>query len=86
MVHVLVEKGKDLKTPENSTVDPIIEIECLGQRCHSTAKSGIYSIGEVVWNEHLFLEPHNVEQKEAEDGKIRIKVMDKGFFKNSLIG
>jgi len=39
-----------------------------------------------VWLEHIFLEQSNVEKKEAEDAKISIKLLDKGFFKNSLIG
>ena len=43
-------------------------------------------MGEVNWSEHLFMEPHQVEKKEAEDGKIQIRLLDKGFLKNGLIG
>ena len=43
-------------------------------------------MGEVVWMEHIFLEQSYVEKKEAEDGKILIKLLDKGFLKNGLIG
>jgi hypothetical protein len=29
-IHVFLEKTKDFKVPQDSTVDPIIEISCLG--------------------------------------------------------
>lgn len=28
-IHVYVEKAKDLKVPDDSTIDPLIEISCL---------------------------------------------------------
>lgn len=34
----------------------------------------------------MFLEKNNVEKKEAEDAKITLKLMDKGFIGKSLIG
>jgi hypothetical protein len=40
----------------------------------------------VLWNEHVFLEPRNIEKNEAEEGKITIKLIDKGFYKNYMIG
>ena len=39
-----------------------------------------------MWNEHIFFEPKNVEVERLEKGKIEIKLMDKGFFKDALIG
>ena len=30
MIHIYLEKAKELKVPENETVDPIFEIACLG--------------------------------------------------------
>lgn len=30
MIHVYLEKAKDLKCPEDGTVDPMVEILCLG--------------------------------------------------------
>ena len=86
MIHIFFEKAKDLKCPDDGTVDPMLEVHCLGQKCYSTAKDNIGSMGEVTWSEHLFIEPHQVEKKEAEDGKILIKLLDKGFLKNGLIG
>mmetsp|Transcript_30293 Transcript_30293/g.46313 ORF Transcript_30293/g.46313 Transcript_30293/m.46313 type:complete len:95 (+) Transcript_30293:310-594(+) len=43
-------------------------------------------MGEVLWSEHLFLEPRGVDKRDAEKGKILIKLMDKGIFKDALIG
>ena len=86
MIHVFIEKGKEFAVPENSTIDPMIQIDCLGEKTYSSAKDDIGGLGEVVWSEHLFLEPKNVEKKDAEEGKISLKLMDKGFMRNSLIG
>jgi hypothetical protein len=52
----------------------------------SSSKDGIGGVGEVIWDEHLFIEPKAVTPKGAEDAKISIKLMDKGMFKDKLIG
>ena len=85
MIHVYVEKGKEFRSRED-TVDPMVEITCLGNKKYSGAKDDIGQIAEVTWFEHIFLEPRNVEKKEAEEAKILIRLLDKGFFKNYLIG
>lgn len=41
---------------------------------------------EVVWSEHIFLEQKDVSKQQAESGKILLKLLDKGFFKNEVIG
>lgn len=38
------------------------------------------------WNEHIFFEVKNKETDELERCKIAIKLMDKGFYKDALIG
>lgn len=86
MVHVYLEKGKEFKVPEDSTIDPMLEVHALGCKEYSSAKDDIGGISEVTWLEHIFLEPHNVEKKAAEEGKIKLRMVDKGLFKNSLIG
>ena len=40
----------------------------------------------INWSEHIFLEPRGVDKKEAEDAKIKLKLLDKGFFKDDMIG
>lgn len=39
-----------------------------------------------VWNEHIFFEPKNLETHQLENGKVEIKLLDKGFIKDALIG
>jgi hypothetical protein len=82
-IHIYVEKAKDLKVPEDSTIDPLVEISCLNLKQYSTVKEKIGDIGETVWNEHLFLEPMNVEKQSADEAKISLKILDKGYLKNT---
>ena len=56
MIHIFLEKGKDFKVPENSTVDPMLEVHCFGGKEYSQAKDDIGGISEVTWMEHIFLE------------------------------
>ena len=86
MIHVMVEQAKNLKVPDGEVIDPIVEISCLGERKFSTALDDINNTGIAVWNEHIFFEPKNVEEQRLEKGTIEIKLMDKGFFKDALIG
>jgi hypothetical protein len=39
-----------------------------------------------IWNEHIFYEPKNKETEDLEKGKVTIKLLDKGFYKDALIG
>ena len=86
MIHVYVELCKNLDIDEGKVVDPIVEIVCLGERKFTKALNDINNTTEGVFNEHVFFEPKNVEVERLEKGKIEIKLMDKGFFKDALIG
>lgn len=86
MIHVYVETAKNLDVEEGSVVDPIVEIVCLGERKFTKALDDISNTAEAVFNEHVFFEPKNVEVERLQKGKIEIKLMDKGFFKDALIG
>ena len=86
MIHVYVETGKNMDVEEGSTIDPVVEINCLNERKFSTALDDLNNTSEAVWNEHIFFEPKNVEVERLEKGKIEIKLMDKGFFKDALVG
>ena len=52
---------------------------------YSSAKSKIGSLTEVIWSEHIFVEQKDVSKQQAEAGKILIKLLDKGLFKNETI-
>ena len=87
MIHVFIEKLKEINMPEGEDiVDPMFVVECLGQKTYSSAKDDVGPISEVVYGEHLYLEPRGVDKEEAEDAKISIKLVDKGMFKDALIG
>ena len=86
MIHMYLEKIKEINVKEGETMDPMIQLECLGQKTFSSAKDDVGGIGEIIWDEHLFLEPKAVSPKDAEDAKIEIRLMDKGMFKDALIG
>ena len=86
MIHVMIETAKNLDIPEGDVIDPIVEVTCLGERKFTKALDDINNTGLAIWNEHLFFEPKNVEVDRLEKGKIEIKLMDKGFFKDALVG
>ena len=76
----------------------MIEVEVLGQKKYTTAKDDIGGgTAMCSWNEHIFFEPRNVvrlyrlknifqEKEEIEEAKISVRVLDKGYFKDSVIG
>lgn len=35
MIHIYIEKAKEIKVPDGGTVDPVFEISCLGQKVYS---------------------------------------------------
>jgi len=43
-------------------------------------------MGIAKWDEHVFFEPKNQTKEQLEKGKIEIKLLDKGFFKDALLG
>lgn len=86
MIHIYIEQAKDLKFAAEATVDPIIQLDCMGLQKFTTALDDINSTGVAIWNEHIFFEPKNKAVEELAEGKITVKMMDKGFFKDSIIG
>ena len=86
MIHVMVERCKNMKVEAGDKIDPIVQINCLGQKKFTTAQEGIDNVSTAIWDEHLFFEPKNKETDDLEKAKVSIKLMDKGFFKDALIG
>ncbi len=76
-----------MKTPAGLTIDPLVEVEVLSQKKYTTAKNDIGGATALCsWNEHLFFEPRNVEKDEIEQAKISVRVLDKGYFKDTIVG
>ena len=89
LVHIFIEKIKEINcegTENGGTVDPIIQCSWLGQQEYTSSKEDVGPLGEVIYNEHVFLERNNVEKEEAKKAKIVLKLMDKGLFKETMIG
>lgn len=86
MIHIYVEQAKELKVDAENTIDPIVQITCLGEKKYTTALNDINNTGVALWNEHIFFEPKNVEEDRLAQGRIEFSLMDKGFFKDALIG
>jgi hypothetical protein len=86
MIHVYLEQAKEMMIDADATVDPIVELSVLGEKKYSQPLNSISNTDVAVWNEHIFFEPKNVEQERLAEGIIEIKLMDKGFFKDALIG
>ena len=86
MIHVMIEQAKNLKVDAEDTVDPIVEVKCMNSKKYTSAMDHINNTGVAIWNEHIFFEPKNQEVEDLQQAKIEIKLMDKGFFKDALIG
>jgi len=86
MIHLMVEQAKELKIAEGKSIDPIVEIRILGERKFTTALKGINNLTVANWSEHVFFEKKNVEEEQLAMAKVEIKLLDKGFIKDALIG
>jgi hypothetical protein len=86
LIHIYIEQAKKLKVDAGDTVDPIVEVSCMGNKQCSTSKEGIDNMAVCIWNEHIFLEYKNKEPQELEKAKVCLKLLDKGLFKDEIIG
>ena len=72
----------------SDTISPLITVETCGEKKYTAAKDGIAcgSTATSHWKEHLFFEPRNVHSSKIEMETISIKVMNKGMFRDEMIG
>lgn len=56
------------------------------QKQYTSVKQKIGGLGEVTYGEHLFLEQNNVEKKDAEQAKIKIRLLSRTFAKDTVLG
>jgi len=66
MLHVFIERTKELAYEREDTVNPIIEVQCFGKRKYSSAKKNISRLADELWGEHIFIEAKNLEKEDAE--------------------
>ena len=86
MIHVFIENARQIKVPVDNPADGLIEVTVLGQKKYTSVKNDIGPTSKVAWNEHMFFEPKNLSQEDIESAKVQIRLMDKGFFKDAMIG
>ena len=92
MIHVFVESVKNLKADNAedgaSPFDAIVQIDCCSETKYSTVmKNSLYdSENEEYLGEHFFFEPRNLSSDQIQSEVVVIKIMEKAFLKNSLIG
>ena len=67
-------------------MDPLIEVSCMNMKKFSSNKDGIDNMQVINWNEHIFMEFNNKEPNELEKAKVSLKMLDKGIFKDEIIG
>jgi hypothetical protein len=78
---------------DEPTVNPMIEVQTCGITKTTKAKDGVACSTKTlpnttvqVFREHLFFEPRNVHKTTIEAETISIKVKNKGWLKDELIG
>lgn len=86
MIHVFIENARQIKVPVDNPADAMLEVTVLGQKKYTSVKNDIGPTSKVAWNEHMFFEPKNLSQEDIESAKIAIRLLDKGFFKDAMIG
>jgi hypothetical protein len=88
MIHVYIQTGKNFDVADEDVVSPFIEaVTCDIKKC-SAAKDDVpcRTATIIPWREHLFFEPRNMHKSVIESQVISIRVKNKGFLKDQLIG
>ena len=87
MIHIKVEEARNFVDEDADTVvNPIVEMKLMSQSKFTTAQDDINNTATAIWNEHLFYEFKNKEVEELEKAQLEIKVMDKNYWKDVLLG
>ena len=84
IVQVHLIEARDLKAENyDGTSDPIVYVECFGQK---QATQVIYSQTSCVFDELLIFHMKDLDKEQFEEGIIRVSVMDYNTLKNTMIG
>ena len=86
LLHVLVEKGKNIFLDGEDTVDPMMKVMFCGKDKVTSSKNDITRSTQVTWDEHLFLETGPQSKADIEEAMITFQIQNKGFFKSETIG
>lgn len=86
MIHVMISQCKNIKIDAEDKCKPVVQISCLGEKKYTSALTDIGNMDIASWDEHIFFEPKNKETDELEQGKLEVRLFDKGFLKDRVLG
>jgi hypothetical protein len=89
MIHLLIQKAKNIISENASpTIEAMFKINTFGKTSYSKVMKGTATSSErpVFWGEHVFMECRSLGKDELAEGMITIKLMDKGLFRDCVIG
>ena len=85
-VHFLIQKAKDLEIDEEAVMNVLCEVTVQSKNETTKEIKDVTSTTIVNFDSHIFVELMGQTVAELEQTKICIKLQEKGYFKNSLIG
>ncbi|CAD8085861.1 unnamed protein product [Paramecium sonneborni] len=89
LVHILLQQTRALQNPNDneSTIDPLIQIETMDQKKFSSQKKGTGSNSTLVWNEHFYFKRSFSNGWQIQSQHVKISVLDhKVFGRNAIVG
>ena len=85
-LHLLLQKAKDIAVADENAINVVIEVEVQDKKESSAEKGNVTSSSVVDFNSHVFFELMGQTVAKLEQTKIVVRLLEKGYFKNSLIG
>ena len=90
VIHIFIQNGKNFvlnSTDEKQEFDALIQVNLGETKQYSkTVSCPVKSENSRYWGEHFFFEPKNVGSDEIGSQSVEIRVLDKGFFRDSMVG
>jgi len=87
VAHILIEQTRALKNPASpdKTIDPLIQLECFGQKKFSTQKKGAGGTSTTVWNEHFYFSAKFQDGRQLQNQEINLKILDHRLFGSDAV-
>ena len=86
-VHLLIQKAKDLEIDAEAVMNVLVEVNIIGGKQERTKVfNDVTNTTVVNFDSHIFVELMGKSVAELEGTKIQIKLQEKGYFKNEMIG
>lgn len=95
MIHVYLQKGKNFKTGssadkscEKKAINALVQVSLGQQSSYSKCLQNLplNKNDADYWGEHFFFEPKKLSSEEIQSQQITLKVLDKGVFRDQMLG